>query len=186
MKKKPEEFRAIEHIATDLYNIERDGRHVQADEPGVRLWCTQNARTADGEGERWALQVRATIKVKSKQPSKHFAIGTASMSRKDLVWLRDLIHAELRKKYDGAPRNTVRRATKAKGTPGLVFHHEDDGGDGRYHFTPGTDDACACGALHETDRHGTPANDSRFGFQPPEAFCAAALVELTANKAVLK
>lgn len=62
----------------------------------------------------------------------------------------------------------------------LVFHHEDDGGDGRYHITTGTDDACTCGAPHGIERRGRgiPANDPQLGFKPPEAFCGAAKSEL--------
>jgi hypothetical protein len=68
----------------------------------------------------------------------------------------------------------ARRTQAAK----LVFHHEDDGGDGRYHVTTGTD-ACACGTPHGTDRHVIPGNDPQLGFSPPEAFCTVATNELS-------
>jgi hypothetical protein len=61
----------------------------------------------------------------------------------------------------------------------LVFHHEEDGGDGRYHVTTGTD-ACACGAPHVAfGSISIPVNAPQLGFQPPEHFCVAAKNELT-------
>lgn len=65
----------------------------------------------------------------------------------------------------------------ADGSPGLVFHHEGNGGDGRYHVTNGKDDTCGCGARHH-DRNGIPASVDAHGFSPPEAFCEAARAEL--------
>lgn len=67
----------------------------------MRLYCTQSPKMFDQpgrEGARWSLQVRAWVKTKAGDRGKHFAVGTASMSREDLAWLRDLIDAELRRK----------------------------------------------------------------------------------------
>lgn len=89
-------FRAIDHIETTLHDTVRERWDEGSDTGGVRLYCT-----ASGSGQneaRWALQVRAQVKTKRSGPGKHFAIGTASMSREDLQWLRDQINAELRRK----------------------------------------------------------------------------------------
>ncbi len=91
----PTKFRAIEFVETTLYDTTRD----KLDETGgVRLNCTASASTYGEENARWDLQVRAKVKKKSGGSGKHFAIGTASMSREDLVWLRSLIDAELKSK----------------------------------------------------------------------------------------
>jgi hypothetical protein len=88
-------FRPIEFVETTLYDTTRD----KLDETGgVRLNCTASAYTYGEENARWDLQVRAKVKKKSGGSGKHFAIGTASMSREDLVWLRSLIDAELKSK----------------------------------------------------------------------------------------
>jgi alpha-D-ribose 1-methylphosphonate 5-triphosphate synthase subunit PhnG len=98
-KKKPAakaaEFRPIEYTETTLHDTSR----VALDETGgVRLYCTAGAYTHGEENARWALQVRAQVRTKTRGVGKHFAVGTASMSRDDLQWLRDQIDAELRRK----------------------------------------------------------------------------------------
>ena len=92
MRKKPEEFRPAEHADTCIFNIQRDGEHVGADESGARLYCTSS-----GKDPRWALQVRARVKAQGRpiEDAKQFAVATASLSKKDLLWLRALIDAEL-------------------------------------------------------------------------------------------
>jgi len=92
------EFRAIDHVETTLHDPIRDRWDPGCDKDGVRLWCTASARTHGEENARWGLQVRARVKTRRGAPGKHFAIGTASMSRKDLLWLRDQINAALRGK----------------------------------------------------------------------------------------
>jgi len=92
---KAEEFRPIEYTETTLHDTSRD----KLDETGgVRLYCTAGAYTHGEENARWALQVRAQVRTKTRGVGKHLAIGTASMSRKDLQWLRDQINIELRRK----------------------------------------------------------------------------------------
>lgn len=90
-------FRTIEHVETTLHDTARDRWEEGADTNGVRLYSTASALTHGKENARWALQVRARVKTQ-RGPGKHFAVGTASMSREDLVWLRDQINAELRRK----------------------------------------------------------------------------------------
>jgi hypothetical protein len=90
-----DKFRPIEYIETTLHDPIRDRWEKGSDEGGVRIYRTANP-TSHGYG-RWALQVRAQVKTKHG-PGKHFAVGTASMSRVDLQWLRDQINAELRRK----------------------------------------------------------------------------------------
>jgi hypothetical protein len=91
-------FRTIAYIETSLYDPVRERWDEGVDKGGVRLYSTANARTHGKENARWALQVHARVKTKHNGPGKHFAIGTASMSREDLVWLRDQINAQLRRK----------------------------------------------------------------------------------------
>ena len=91
-----DEFRPIAHVETTLHDTARDRWEEGADEGGVRLCCTQSP--SFGENARWHLQVRAQVKTKRSGLGKHFAVGTASMSREDLQWLRDQINAELRRK----------------------------------------------------------------------------------------
>ena len=90
-------FRSIEHIETTLHDTVRERFAEGADQGGVRLYRTANPLTHGKENGRWSLQVRARVKTKTGL-GKHFAIGTASMSREDLQWLRDQINAELRRK----------------------------------------------------------------------------------------
>lgn len=92
-----DEFRLITHIETALHDTVREGWGEGSSEGGVRIYSTASAAAHGKENARWALQVRAHVKTKNG-PGKHFAIGTASMSREDLTWLRDQINAELRKK----------------------------------------------------------------------------------------
>jgi len=97
-KKKPtpaSDFRPIAFVETTLHAPERD-RDWEAEEGCVRLFCTSHPSTHGKDNGRWALQVRARVKTKSGGPGKHFAIGHASMSREDLLWLRDQINAALR------------------------------------------------------------------------------------------
>ena len=89
-------FRAIEYIDTTLHDAVRERWEEGSAEGGVRLYSTASAAVHGKENARWALQVRAQVKTKSG-PGKHFAVGTASMSREDLTWLRDQINAELRR-----------------------------------------------------------------------------------------
>ena len=100
-KKKPAEtvettFRPINFVETMLHDPVRERWQEGADEGGVRLYCTQSP--SFGENARWSLQVRAQVKTKTRGVGKHFAVGTSSMSREDLQWLRDQIDAELRRK----------------------------------------------------------------------------------------
>jgi hypothetical protein len=101
MKKEPvDAFRQIAHVETTLHDIVHERWEKGADEEGVRLYNTQSPKMFDQpgrEGARWGLQVFSWVKTKAGR-GKHFAIGTASMSREDLKWLRDLIDAELRRK----------------------------------------------------------------------------------------
>jgi hypothetical protein len=101
-KKKPKaplpEFRPIDHVETTLYDPVRDRWEAGCDDGGVRLYCTSSPLT-HGHGVdngRWALQVRARVKLRGRGHGKHFAVGTASMSPTDLRWLRDLIDDMLR------------------------------------------------------------------------------------------
>jgi len=90
------EFRAISSIETTLHRPDRDRWEPGSDEGGVRLYCAASPET-HGDEARWALQLRTRVRTR-RLPSKHFAIGTASMSRADLRWLRDLIDDALRRK----------------------------------------------------------------------------------------
>lgn len=93
-------FRQIAHIDTTLHDTIHERWEEDNDQEGVRLYCTQSPKMFDRpgrEGARWALQTRAWVKTKTGR-GKHFAIGTASMTREDLQWLRDQINAALRKK----------------------------------------------------------------------------------------
>ena len=89
-------FLPIEYASTDLHDPVRDRWDEGTAVGGVRLYCTQSP--SFGENARWSLQVRAQVKTRSGRAGKHFAVGTASMSRGDLRWLRDQIDAELRRK----------------------------------------------------------------------------------------
>lgn len=91
-----DKFRPIAHIETTLHDAIRERWEEGSAEGGVRLYCTAGAAAHGKENARWALQVRARVKTKNG-PGKHFAVGTASMSREDLTWLRDQINAELRR-----------------------------------------------------------------------------------------
>lgn len=91
----PAEFRPIDHVQTTLHDPVRDRWEPGSDEGGVRLYCTSSPITHGADNGRWALQVRAQVKLRGKGTAKHFAVGTASMSTKDLEWLRDLIDAAL-------------------------------------------------------------------------------------------
>jgi hypothetical protein len=91
-----DKFRAIAHVETSLHDVVRERWEEGADDGGVRLYCTRSP--SFGKNVRWSLQVRAQVKTKRGGRGKHFAIGTASMSRQDLQWLRDQINAELRRK----------------------------------------------------------------------------------------
>lgn len=95
---KPEttaEFRPIEFVETTLHDPVRDRWEEGCDDGGVRLYCTSNPITHGEDNGRWALQVRAQVKTRRGGSGKHFAVGTASMSRDDLLWLRAKIDAEL-------------------------------------------------------------------------------------------
>jgi hypothetical protein len=89
------EFRPIEFVETILHNPVRDRWDAGCDEGGVRLYCTASPEVHGDEDARWALQVRARVKTR-KGPGTHFAVGTASMSREDLLWLRGRIDAALK------------------------------------------------------------------------------------------
>ena len=90
-------FRQIAHIQTTLHDTVRERWEEGSAEGGVRLYSTASAATHGEENARWALQVRAQVQTKGGGPGKHFAVGTASMSREDLQWLRDQIITELRR-----------------------------------------------------------------------------------------
>jgi hypothetical protein len=92
------EFRPIEFIETVLHYPLRERWLAGCDQGGVRLYCTSSPHTHGNENGCWALQVRARVKTRNGGSGKHFAVGTASMSREDLLWLRGLIDAELRRK----------------------------------------------------------------------------------------
>lgn len=91
-----EEFRSIEYIETTLHDPLRERWEEGCDQGGVRLYCTSSPRMHGTDNGRWALQVRARVKVRRGGTGKHFAVGTASMSREDLLWLRAKIDAELK------------------------------------------------------------------------------------------
>ena len=91
----PAEFRAIAFVGTTLHDPVRDRWESGWDEGGVRLYCTASPVAHGDADARWALQVRARVKVRRGRPGKHFAVGTASMSRDDLLWLRERIDAVL-------------------------------------------------------------------------------------------
>jgi hypothetical protein len=76
----------------------RDAWDAEATVGGVRLYCTEDPRTYGKGIGRWHLQVRAQVKTKRGASGKLFGIGIASMGREDLVWLRDQIDAELKRK----------------------------------------------------------------------------------------
>lgn len=87
-KHKSSEFRAVDHIETSLHDPVKDRWEPGCADGGVRLYCTQ-------AGSRWHLQVRAQVKTRTGTRGKKFAVGTASMSREDLAWLRQLIDEKL-------------------------------------------------------------------------------------------
>jgi len=91
------EFRPIEFVETTLHDPVRERWETADDKSGVRLYCTANPQTHGEENGRWGLQIFAWVKTKSGGASKRFAGSTASMSRADLVWLRDQINAKLRR-----------------------------------------------------------------------------------------
>lgn len=93
------EFRPVDFIETVLHDPVRERWGARSAEGGVRLYCTASPEVHGDEHARWALQVRARVKTR-RGPGKHFAVGTASMSREDLQWLRGLIDAAL----EGGPR----------------------------------------------------------------------------------
>jgi hypothetical protein len=97
-KSPPAEFRPIEFIETTLHDPIRDRWEPGCDDGGVRLYCTSSPLTHGADNGRWALQVCAQVKTRRSGRGKHFAVGTASMSREDLLWLRGLIDAALREK----------------------------------------------------------------------------------------
>ena len=89
-------FREIERVEVTLHDPVRE--RFDETTHGVRLYRTASPLTHGEENARWSLQVRAQVKKKVGGAGKHYAIGNASMSRADLVWLRDQINAELRRK----------------------------------------------------------------------------------------
>jgi len=97
-KKSVDEFRPIEFVDTTLHDPVRDRWEEGDDKSGVRLYCTSSPRTHGEENGRWALQIFARVKTKRGGVGKHFAGSTASMSREDLLWLRDQINTALRRK----------------------------------------------------------------------------------------
>lgn len=100
----PKKSSAVDHDAfREIVRVEvtlHDPVHERFDDTtaGVRLYRTASPLTHGEENARWSLQVRAHVKKKTGGTGKQFAIGTASVSREDLVWLRDQINAELRRK----------------------------------------------------------------------------------------
>jgi hypothetical protein len=95
-KTPPSKFHAIEFVETTLHDPVRDRWEAGCDEGGVRFYCTSSPSTHGKDNGRWALQVRARVKTRGRGPGKHFAVGTASMSRRDLLWLRESIDSALR------------------------------------------------------------------------------------------
>jgi hypothetical protein len=91
-------FRPIMHVDTTLYDPVREHWEEGSVQAGVRLYCAASPLAHGQENGRWPLQIRALVKTKSGATGKHFGIATASMSRKDLEWLRDQINSALRQK----------------------------------------------------------------------------------------
>ena len=91
-----DEFRPIEFADTTLHDPVRDRWAEGDDKSGVRLYCTADPQTRGNANGRWALQILARVKPKRGGDGKRFAVGTASMSREDLLWLRSLIDDALR------------------------------------------------------------------------------------------
>lgn len=89
--------RAVKHARTTLHQP----NHVRKDEnPAkneVRFFCIDDNPTLPGRFARWFLQIRALTETRFGEPGKRFGISTATMSREDLVWLRDQIDKELRR-----------------------------------------------------------------------------------------
>jgi hypothetical protein len=91
-------FRQIDRVEITLHDPIRERFDEGSTRRGMRLYRTASPLTHGEENARWSLQVRAQVKTKAGVLGKHFAIGTASVSRDDLVWLRAQINAELRRK----------------------------------------------------------------------------------------
>jgi hypothetical protein len=91
--KKQAESRPINFAETTLHDPARwpKGR----DQAELRLYCTASPYT---HGESWTLLLCAPVRTRRGKSGKRFAIGCASMSREDLIWLRDQINVELRRK----------------------------------------------------------------------------------------
>lgn len=90
---RPEEYLAMSHLRR-LPDFYRTDMYARADkvkgvprEMAVRLYSTQSCTT-------WDLQVRAPIRVQGGE-GKDFIVSAASLSRPDLVALRDAINAFL-------------------------------------------------------------------------------------------
>lgn len=90
-EKSVDAFRPIEFADTTLHDPIRDRWEEGADKSGVRLYCTSSPATHGKENGRWSLQIFARVKIKRGRAGKHFAGSTASMSLKDLLWLRGMI-----------------------------------------------------------------------------------------------
>ena len=86
-----DEFRPIESADTTLHDPVRERWEEGDDKSGVRLYCTSSPFLHGKENGRWSLQIFARVKTKRGGAGKHFANNTASMSRKDLLWLRGMI-----------------------------------------------------------------------------------------------
>jgi hypothetical protein len=93
-----DEFRQIEFVETTLHDPVRDRWKEGACQGGVRLYCTASPHTHGEDNARWTLLICAHVRTRRGRPGKRFAIGSASMSRNDLRWLRNQIDAALRRK----------------------------------------------------------------------------------------
>jgi len=89
--------RAVKHARTTLHQP----NHVRNDDKPaqnmVRFYCIDDSPSLPGRFARWFFQIRALTETRFGEPGKRFGISTATMSRDDLVWLRDQIDAELRR-----------------------------------------------------------------------------------------
>jgi len=93
-----DEFRPIEFVETTIHDPVRDRWKEGAYQGGVRLYCTASPHTHGEDNARWTLLICAHVRTRRGRSGKRFAIGSASMSRNDLRWLRNQIDAALRRK----------------------------------------------------------------------------------------
>lgn len=80
--------------------------HPDDREPAVRIYCTGSPVT-HGEAARWALQVRAPLKIKRGRVGRDFIVATASLPIDTVRELRDLCNKAL-SDYAHRPRKARR------------------------------------------------------------------------------